>query len=140
MVPVLSSLKLVINSIMQKYQSQQHIISAESDGEMKYGDKDVAKAITAFFETWMGSKVGVEQRWGSPGKSEEEACDNMLNMDTSKIQDAEQREFVETAYTRSFKYYTKQQEEKGIWTAVLKKTLVEEIEQEAKNFRRRRRL
>ena len=47
---------------MQKYQSQQHIISAESDGEMKYRDKDVAKTITAFFETWMGSKVGVEQR------------------------------------------------------------------------------
>ena len=55
-------LKLVINSIMQKYQSQQHITSAESNGEMKYGDKEVAKAITEFFETWMGSKVGVEQR------------------------------------------------------------------------------
>ena len=55
-------LKLVINSIMQKYQSQQHIISAESEGEMKYGDKDVAVAITAFFETWIRSKVGVEQR------------------------------------------------------------------------------
>ena len=33
----------------------------------------------------MGSKVGVEQRWGSPGESEEEAWNNMLNMDTSKI-------------------------------------------------------
>ena len=31
-------LKLVINSIMQEYQSQQHIISAESNDEMKYGD------------------------------------------------------------------------------------------------------
>ena len=128
-------LKLVINSIMQKYQSQQHIISAESDGEMKYGDKDVAKAITAFFETWMGSKVGVEQRWGSPGESGEEAWNNMLNMDTSKIQDAEQREFVETAYMRSFKHYTKQQEEKGIWNEVLRKILVEEIELEARKFK-----
>ena len=81
-------LKLVINSIMQKYQSQQHITNAESNGEMKYGDKEVAKAITEFFETWMGSKVGVEQRWGSPGESEEEAWDNMLNMDTSKIRDS----------------------------------------------------
>ena len=123
-------LKLVINSIMQKYQSQQHIISAESEGEMKYGDKDVAVAITAFFETWMGSKVGVEQRWGSPGESEEEAWNNMLNMDTSKIQDAGQREFVETSYMRSFKHYIKQQEEKGIWDEVLKKILVEEVELE----------
>ena len=88
---------------MQKYQSQQHIISAESDDEMKYGDKDVTKVITAFFETWMGSKVGVEQRWGSPGESEEEAWNNMLNMDTRKIQDAGQREFVETSYMRSFR-------------------------------------
>jgi hypothetical protein len=63
-------LKLVINSIMQKYQSQQHIISAESEGEMKYGDKDVAVAITAFFETWMGSKVGVEQRCPPPERAE----------------------------------------------------------------------
>ena len=53
-------LKLVINSIMLKYQSQQHITCAESKGEMKYGDKEVAVAITDFFETWMGSKVGVE--------------------------------------------------------------------------------
>ena len=63
-------LKLVINSIMQKHQSQQHIISAESEGEMKYGDKDVAVAITAFFETWMGSKVGVEQRCPPPERAE----------------------------------------------------------------------
>ena len=70
-----------------------------------------------------------------PGESGEEAWNNMLNMDTSKIQDAEQREFVETAYMRSFKHYTKQQEEKGIWNEVLKKILVEEIELEARKFK-----
>ena len=42
-----------------------------------------------------------------PGESGEQAWDNMLNMDTSKIKDAEQREFVETAYMRSFKHYAK---------------------------------
>ena len=30
-------LKLVINSIMQRHQAQQHITSAESRGNMKYG-------------------------------------------------------------------------------------------------------
>ena len=62
----------------------------------------------------------------------------MLNIVTRKIQDAEQREFVETSYMRSFKHYTKQQEEKGIWNEVLKKILVEETEQEAKKLKARK--
>ena len=36
---------------------------------------------------------------------------------------------------RSFKHYTKQQEEKGIWNEVLRKILVEEIELEARKFK-----
>ena len=72
---------------------------------------------------------------GVSGESGDEAWENMLNMDTTKIQDVEQREFVETSYMRSFKHYTKQHEEKGIWNEVLKKILVEEIEQEAKKFK-----
>ena len=51
-------LKLVINSIMQRHQAQQHITSAESRGDMKYGEAAVAKAITEYFRDWMGSKVG----------------------------------------------------------------------------------
>ena len=61
-------MKLEIKFLNRK----KHITSAESSGEMKYGDKEVANAITEFLETWMGSKVEVEQRWSSPGESEEE--------------------------------------------------------------------
>jgi hypothetical protein len=39
-------LKLVINSIMQRHQAQQHITRAESGGDMKYGKSAVAIAIT----------------------------------------------------------------------------------------------
>ena len=45
-------LKLVINSIMQRHQAQQHITSAESGGDMKYGEAAVAKAITEYFRDW----------------------------------------------------------------------------------------
>ena len=54
-------LKLVINSIMQRHQAQQHITSAEPGGDMKYGETAVAKAITEYFRDWMGSKVGVKK-------------------------------------------------------------------------------
>ena len=53
-------LKLVINSIMQRHQAQQHITSAESGGDMKYGEAAVAKAIAEYFRDWMRSKVGVK--------------------------------------------------------------------------------
>jgi hypothetical protein len=55
-------LKLVINSIMQRYSVPQHLTSAKSDGDMKYSDEEVAKGITKYFKEWMGSKVGVEVR------------------------------------------------------------------------------
>ena len=98
-------LKLVINSIMQKYQAQQHLTSAGSGGEMKYGEEEVAAAIAGYVEEWMGSKVGVEQWWGKEGENTEAAWERMMDMDTSQISDPEAMEFVEVAYLRSFKYY-----------------------------------
>jgi hypothetical protein len=98
-------LKLVINSIMQKYSPQQNLTSAESEGGMKYSEVDVAKAIAKFFEEWMGSRVGVQKWWGTEGGTAEDAWETMMDMDVSNIQDPDIREFVETAYLRSHRHF-----------------------------------
>ena len=43
-------LKLVINSIVQRYQAPQHLTSVESEGDMNYSEKAVAKGITKYFK------------------------------------------------------------------------------------------
>ena len=53
--------KLVINSIMPRYQAPQHWTNAESEGDMKYSEKAVARGITKYFREWMGSKVEVRE-------------------------------------------------------------------------------
>ena len=105
-------LKLVINSVMQRYQSQQHIVSAEQttpEGtSVRYKEEHVAEAITQFFREWMGSKVGVKNRWGGEGDTESEAWERMLDLDTSNM-DEKEREFVEVAYMRSYRFYEEEQ-------------------------------
>ena len=128
-------LKLVINSIMQKYQAQQHLTSAESGGDMKYGEEEVAAAIAGYFEEWMGSKVGVEQWWGKEGESSQVAWERMLDMDTSQITDPEAREFVEVAYLRSFAHYKQKQEDEDLWGEVMQRISLEDVREEIKKFR-----
>ena len=57
---------------MQRYPVPQHLTSAESDGDMKYSDKEVAKGITKYFKQWLGSKVGVQDWFGKDGDTEGE--------------------------------------------------------------------
>ena len=128
-------LKLVINSIMQKYQAQQHITSAESGGEMKYGEEEVAAAIAGYFEEWMGSKVGVEQWWGKEGENTEAAWERMMNMDTSQISDPEAKEFVEVAYLRSFRHYKQKQDDEDLWGEVMQRVTIGDIRSEMKRFK-----
>ena len=128
-------LKLVINSIMQKYQAQQHLTSAESGGEMKYGEEEVAAAIAGYFEEWMGSKVGVEQWWGKEGENTEAAWERMMDMDTSQITDPEAKEFVEVAYLRSFKHYKQKQDDEDLWGEVMQSVTIGDIRTEMKRFK-----
>ena len=128
-------LKLVINSIMQKYSPQQNLTSAESGEGMKYSEVDVAKAIAKFFEEWMGSRVGVQKWWGTEGGTAEDAWETMMDMDVSNIQDPDIREFVETAYLRSHRHFESKQEEDKIWDAVLQEVDVQDLRREMARFR-----
>ena len=92
---------------------KQYITSAQTKDGVAYTEGEVAEAIVSFFSDWMGSVVGVEKRWG--GATVAEAWDNMMNMDTNQIPDPETRRFVETAYLRSFKHYTKMQHKMRVY-------------------------
>jgi hypothetical protein len=128
-------LKLVINSIMQRYQAPQHLTSVESEGDMKYSEKAVAKGITKYFKEWMGSKVGVREWRGEEGDTEEEAWDRMMDLDTSHIADPKIKEFIEVAYLRSFRHYGQLQEDEDIWGSVMKKITVGDLREEMMKFR-----
>ena len=103
-------LKPVINSIMQRYQAQQHITSAESTREqgdsVEYSEKAVAKAIVKFFEEWMGGVGKVEDRWGT--------WEKMMNMDTSEMKNEEHKELIETACRESYDKFNELQKVEGI--------------------------
>lgn len=107
-------LKSVINSIMQRYQAQQHITSAGSTrgqgDSVEYSEKAVAKAIVNFFEEWMGGVAKVEDRWGT--------WEKMMNMDTSEMKNEEHKELIETAYRESYDKYNELQKVEGIWDTV----------------------
>jgi ribonuclease HI len=125
--PDKTMLKLVINSIMQRYREQQHITSAQTPDGLACSEQEVAKAIVAFFSEWMASRVHVSERWGS--------WQNMMDMDTECIQDQAHKDFVETAYMRSFRYYDELQQNEGIWDEVMQAAPMEEIQTALKKFK-----
>ena len=57
-------LKLVINSMLQRHQAQEHITSAESKGDMKYGEATVSSSSEGdnrVLQKLDGSKVGMKE-------------------------------------------------------------------------------
>ena len=124
-------LKPVINSIMQRYQAQQHITSAESTREqgdsVEYSEKAVAKAIVKFFEEWMGGVAKVEDRWGT--------WEKMMNMDTSEMKNEEHKELIETAYRESYDKFNELQKVEGIWDTVKETIWMKDVREGIKSFK-----
>ena len=106
-------LKMVINSIMRRYKEEEEITCVQEEGSMVFEEEQVAGAVKRFYQEWMASRVGVEERW--QGANEGEAWEAMLDLDPSRLVNPTDRPFIEGAYIRSRDKYERMQQEDRIW-------------------------
>ena len=127
-------LKMVINSLMRRYSDFDEIMVVEGQTKREYKEEDVKSVVKKFYEDWMASRVGVEERFeASKGRS---AWDTMIDIDVKKLKDPNHRKFVRQAYSDSKVKYSALQEEEGIWDTIRKRTDLQEVKSALKRMKK----